>query len=94
MKNTMAARIAALREMTVADLREKYHEVYKHEGVTTGRAKLIHFYPLNEWELYDLEADPHELNNVYGRSDYALLQSELTVELQRLRTELQVPPPK
>ena len=31
MKNTMAARIAALREMTVADLREKYHEVFGEE---------------------------------------------------------------
>ena len=31
MKTTMAAQIAALRDMTVADLREKYHEVFGEE---------------------------------------------------------------
>jgi arylsulfatase A-like enzyme len=67
------------------------HHVAKHEGVTNGRAKLIHFYTLNEWELYDLEKDPHELVSVYGQPGYAQVQAELTAELARLRTELQVP---
>ena len=66
----------------------------KHEGVTTGHAKLIHFYTLKEWELYDLDKDPHELKNVYGKPEYAKLQAELTRELDRLRTDLQVPPNK
>ena len=63
----------------------------KHEGVTNGRAKLIHFYTLNEWELYDLEKDPHELVSVYGKPEYAQVQADLTAELARLRNELQVP---
>ena len=67
------------------------HHVARHDGVTTGKAKLIHFYLLNEWELYDLEQDPHEMMNVYGKPEYAKLQAELTAELTRLRTELQVP---
>jgi arylsulfatase A-like enzyme len=71
---------------------ERVHHVHKHEGVTNGRAKLIHFYPLGEWELYDLEKDPHELSNVYGRPEYAELQKELHAELERLREELEVPP--
>jgi arylsulfatase A-like enzyme len=71
---------------------ERDHKVCKHEGVTTGRAKLIHFYPLNEWEMYDLENDPDELNNIYGRAEHAELQKELTAELERLRRELGVPP--
>ncbi len=70
------------------------HHVAKHEGVTNGRAKLIHFYTLGEWELYDLEKDPHELNNVYGQPEYAKVQSNLMAELDRLRKELQVPPNK
>ncbi len=70
------------------------HHVAKHEGVTTGKAKLIHFYTLDEWELYDLEKDPHELVNVYGKPEYAEVQKELTSELERLRQELQVPPNK
>jgi arylsulfatase A-like enzyme len=67
------------------------HHVAKHEGVTNGRAKLIHFYTLNEWELYDLEKDPHELVNVYGKPEYAKTQAEMLAELERQRKELQVP---
>jgi arylsulfatase A-like enzyme len=70
------------------------HHVAKHEGVTTGHAKLIHFYTLKEWELYDLDKDPHELKNVYGKPEYAKMQAELTTELDHLRTDLQVPPNK
>jgi arylsulfatase A-like enzyme len=70
---------------------EREHKVYKHEGVTTGRAKLINFYPIGEWELYDLEKDPHEMTNVYGRPEYAKTQAELHAELERLRAELEVP---
>jgi arylsulfatase A-like enzyme len=68
------------------------HRVAKHEGVTNGRAKLIHFYTLGEWEMYDLEKDPHELANIYGKPDHAELQRSLHAELDRLRRELEVPP--
>ncbi len=71
---------------------ERVHHVYKHEGVTTGRAKLINFYPLDEWELYDLEKDPHEMVSVYDRPEYAEVQKQLHAELERLRKELDVPP--
>jgi arylsulfatase A-like enzyme len=67
------------------------HHVAKHEGVTNGRTKLIHFYTLGEWELYDLEKDPHELVNVYGKPEYAKTQAEMMAELERQRKELQVP---
>src|SRR5262249_51048380 len=68
------------------------HHVAKHEGVTNGRTKLIHFYTLNEWELYDLEKDPHELMNVYGKPEYANVQAEMMAELERQRKELELPP--
>ena len=71
---------------------ERDHHVYKHDGVTTGRAKLIHFYTLGEWEMCDLAKDPQELVNVYGRPEYAPMQRELHAELNRLRGELDVPP--
>jgi arylsulfatase A-like enzyme len=67
------------------------HHVAKHEGVTNGRTKLIHFYTLNEWELYDLAKDPHELVNVYGKPEYAKTQAGMMAELERQRKELQVP---
>jgi hypothetical protein len=58
--------------------------------VTTGRHKLIHFYKLDEWELFDLEKDPQEMRSVYGDPEYAQVQRELIEELGRLRGELQV----
>ncbi|HYE56601.1 MAG TPA: sulfatase, partial [Chitinophagaceae bacterium] len=39
----------------------KDHTVIPHLGIRTDRHKLIYFYTVNEWELYDLEADPQEL---------------------------------
>jgi arylsulfatase A-like enzyme len=71
---------------------DQVHNVHKHEGVTNGRAKLIHYYPIGEWEMFDLTSDPNELSNIYGRPEHAQLQRELEAELARLRRELDVPP--
>lgn len=67
------------------------HDVARHYGVKTARYKLLHFYHLGEWELYDLEQDPQERKSVYGDPAYATVQAELKTELARLRTEYQVP---
>ncbi len=62
------------------------HMVKRHYGVRTQRYKLIHFYhDIDAWELYDLEKDPHELNNVYGDPAYADTTRKLKAELVRLR---------
>ncbi len=73
------------------------HNVARHYGVTDGQHKLIRFYALqgeklNDWELFDLQRDPHELHSVYGDADYAKVQAELTAELTRLRELYRVPP--
>lgn len=58
------------------------HMVKRHYGVRTKRYKLIHFYhDIDAWELYDLQQDPHEVNNVYSSPAYS-------DELRRLRAEL------
>ena len=44
------------------------HDVARHYGVRTERHKLIYFYTLDEWKLYDLEEDPDELISVYEGS--------------------------
>ena len=62
-----------------------WHHVPKHYGVRTDRYKLIHFYENNEWELYDLERDSHEVFNVYSQEKYRKIQSELKEELETLQ---------
>ncbi len=75
------------------------HHTCAHYGVRTQRYKLIYYYakPLGmsathdepvlepEWELFDLEEDPHELRNVYHDAAYAEVVRELTDELERLQ---------
>jgi len=62
------------------------HSVMRHYGIRTDRYKLIHFYhDLDYWELYDLDEDPSEMNNVYGKPGYAIIQAALTKKLSEVR---------
>lgn len=65
-----------------------WHMVKRHYGVRTERYKLIHFYfDIDEWELYDLKTDPHELNNIYEDPARQDLIKELKAELKRLQKQ-------
>jgi len=66
----------------------QHHRVQPHYGVRTERYKLIYFNKLDQWELYDLQADPHELHNVYADPAYADRVRQLKAELYRLKKEL------
>ena len=45
----------------------------------------MHFYySMDEWELYDLETDPNEMNNIYSEAPADLIEN-LKHELQVLR---------
>lgn len=68
------------------------HRVPRHYGVRTEHFKLIHFYLIDEWEMYDLRKDPDELSSVYHDPDYALQRRDLEQELQRLRRQFAVTP--
>jgi arylsulfatase A-like enzyme len=65
--------------------------VEKHYGVRTERYKLIYFYTLaadeTPWEMYDLQKDPYEMDNVYNDPSYAETRQFLKEELKRLRAQ-------
>jgi arylsulfatase A-like enzyme len=66
----------------------QHHRVQPHYGVRTERHKLIHFNKIDQWELYDLKADPHEVKNLYADPVHAKTVKELKAELYRLKKEL------
>jgi len=61
------------------------HMVKRHYGMSTERYKLIHYYyDIDEWELYDIKADPQEMKNVYNDPAYASVKADLHKRLTRL----------
>ncbi len=77
------------------------HHVWAHYGLRTNRYKLIHYYADGldlpntsnvtyppEWELFDLDADPNELNSVYLDPRYAEIRERLKGRLAELQEEL------
>ena len=62
------------------------HMIPRHYGIRTERYKLMHFYQFgNEWELYDLQADPDELQNLYGKKGTGKLAADLKKQLRTLQ---------
>ncbi|MED6335907.1 MAG: sulfatase [Planctomycetota bacterium] len=61
------------------------HAVQRHYGVRDKRYKLIHYYLIDEWELFDLERDPAELTSVHSDPAYAEVRERLEAELERLQ---------
>lgn len=75
--------------------KEWYYEYYEWpnpekvppcRGIRTERYKLIQYVQEpQEFELYDLEADPGETRNLYGAAEYASIQKHLLERLESLR---------
>ncbi|HCC69816.1 MAG TPA: sulfatase [Bacteroidales bacterium] len=64
------------------------HSVKRHYGIRTDKHKLIHFYyDIDQWELYDLEQDPLEINNIYGKEGYDEITDKLYNELLQLQKQ-------
>jgi arylsulfatase A-like enzyme len=62
------------------------HMVKKHYGIRTDRYKLIHFYDdIDEWEFYDLQNDPDEMNNLIRSEQWVSLIDSLKTELVGLQ---------
>jgi arylsulfatase A-like enzyme len=63
------------------------HTVLEHLGVRGERYKLIYFYTVNEWELYDLKADPQEQKNLIHSGAYQPIVTQMKKELLKLRNK-------
>ena len=66
-----------------------HHDTRAHYGVRTARHKLIYYWKKDQWELFDLASDPHELQNLYGQPGQEALTAELKATLARVRKELE-----
>jgi arylsulfatase A-like enzyme len=65
-----------------------YHMVKRHYGISTERYKLIHYYyDIDQWELFDLSADPMEMKNVYDDPSYSSVKAELHKKLIELMAQ-------
>ena len=78
-----------------------HHNVCSHYGIRTLRHKLIYYYGEAlgttgsvdkswepEWELFDLEKDPMELNNVYGDPASAEAVEDLKTQMYQLQSDV------
>jgi len=59
--------------------------------VRTARHKLMYFPRSNEWNLFDLKLDPHEMKSVHAEREYIKVRRELTQEFHRLREQFDAP---
>ena len=75
------------------------HMVHRHDGVRTDRYKLIHFYngteedetdKIDSYELFDLQTDPNELNNLYGKAGCEEITDDMLMRLKNYREKLNV----
>jgi arylsulfatase A-like enzyme len=62
-------------------------------GIRTERYKLIYYYTINEWELFDLKKDPDEMDNLFKeegmevKPGYEKVLNDLLAQLAKLREE-------
>lgn len=64
------------------------HAVKRHTGVRTDKYKLIHFYNnIDEWELYDMENDPAEMQNLANNPEYADVLATMKQRLKELQEQ-------
>jgi arylsulfatase A-like enzyme len=78
--------------------REWYYEYFEWpnpesvrpcRGIRTERHKLIHYVmDPQEFEMYDLQADPGEVNNLYGKPEHLDLQTRLMASMEKLRAAI------
>ena len=76
------------------------HWVLPNYGIRTERYKLIYYYTINEWELFDLKNDPDEMESLFKmgglevRHGYEEVLKDLLAQLTQLREKYKDDPGK
>ena len=65
-----------------------HHNTGAHYGVRTETHKLIHYWKKDQWEMFNLVKDPHEMRNLYSQPSQQGTVAKLKTELARLKREL------
>jgi len=69
-----------------------FHMAKRHYGIRTERYKLIHFYNnIDVFELFDLQEDPCEMNNLIDDPAYDEIENQLRIQLGELMKNYKVP---
>lgn len=67
------------------------HFTVAHQRMVRTRTHQFTFNAADQGELYDLEVDPYQLNNVYGRPEYEEVRVDLMARMERYLRELDDP---
>lgn len=65
-----------------------HHNTRAHYGVRTETHKLIYYWKKDQWEMFDLVKDPHELRNLYNDPAEQKTVRKLRAELARLKKQV------
>lgn len=57
------------------------HRAPKYVAIVTDRYKIIFYYQLNEWEIFDLKTDPNETRNLWPSGVSRTVRAELVRKL-------------
>ena len=81
--------------------RDNSHQAFAHYGLRNERYKIIHWYNDGlghtgagtrsdppEWELFDLESDPCELNNLWDAPEHAEVRARMLSALEDRMQEI------
>ncbi|HET6766019.1 MAG TPA: sulfatase [Chitinophagaceae bacterium] len=69
------------------------HYVMPHIGLREKQYKLIYFYTANEWEFYDLKADPREQKNLILIPKYLAEINRMKMKLVEVKNKYKDPEP-